>query len=98
MLVKIHDAYRMIVAICDSDLYGKKFEDDKRSLDLGGEFFKGEENTPEDVRQIIDDAVKEDAIFNLVGEEICNLALDMELVQEEGISRISGVPVALILL
>lgn len=98
MLVKIHDAYRMIVAICDSDVYGRVLQGDSKQLDLSGDFFKGEEQTADDLRIIIDDAAKEDAIFNVVGEESCNLCLDMDIIQEEGIVRIDGVPVAMVLL
>ena len=39
MLVKIHKSYRNVVAVCDSDLIGKKFEEDKFQLDLKESFY-----------------------------------------------------------
>lgn len=98
MLVKIHDAYRMIVAVCDSNIYGKKFEEGNLQIDLGGTFFQGEENSPEDVKEVLLDAVKEDAMFNFVGEESCALAVKLKIIMPENILRIQGVPVAMSLL
>jgi hypothetical protein len=98
MLVKIHDAYRMIVAVCDSDLYGKKFEEENKQIDLSGEFFKGEENSVEDVEEIMIDAMKDDAMFNLVGRESCNVAIRLGIIEEENILYVQGVPIAMSLL
>ncbi len=98
MLVKIHKAYRVAVAICDSDLIGKKFEEGDRQLDLTGDFFKGEEKTKEEVKKLIEDTLKEDASYNLIGEESCNLAKECGLIKEGSILHIHGVPVALYLL
>ena len=98
MLVKIHEAYRMVVAVCDSDIYGKKFEDGDRQIDLTGDFFKGEEKNLIETREILEDSVKEDATFNFVGKEACALAVELELIDEEHILKIQDVPVALALL
>ncbi len=98
MLVKIHDAYRVVVAICDTDLYGRKLEEGKMQLDLSADFFKGEEKTKDEVREIIMDMKKEDATFNIVGEKSVNLALEEGVIKSEGIIKIEGVPVALVLL
>ena len=43
MFVKIHKSYRTVVAICDSNLVGKKFEEGKRQLDVKESFYRGEE-------------------------------------------------------
>ena len=42
ILIKIHMSYRNVIAVCDEDLLGKKFEDEKRQLDIKEGFFKGE--------------------------------------------------------
>lgn len=98
MLVKIHEAYRLVVAVCDSDLYGQKFEEGNKQIDLTGDFFKGEEKNLEQTREILEDTVKEDATFNFVGKEACALAVELELIDEEHILRIQDVPIALALL
>lgn len=98
MLVKIHDAYRMIVALCDSNLYGKKFEEGNLQIDLSGPFFQGEENSEEEVKEILLDSVKEDAMFNFVGEESCALAAKLGIIFPENILKIQGVPIAMSLL
>ncbi len=98
MLVKIHEAYRMVVAVCDSDIYGKRFEEGDKQIDLTGDFFKGEEKNLEQTREILEDCVKEDATFNFVGKEACALAVQLELIDEEHILKIQDVHVALALL
>ncbi len=97
MLVKIHKSYRDIVAICDSELLGKKFEEGKMQLEIG-EFFNGEEKTEQEILEIIEDFIREDATFNIVGEKAVEIALKAGLTNEKGIKKIQGVPVALVLL
>lgn len=98
MLVKIHESYRTVVSICDKELLGKKFEEGNRQLDLTGEFFKGDEQTEEQVKEIIEDMRKEDATFNIVGERACKTALDTNLVTKSAIFRIQNIPIALVLM
>ena len=40
MLIKIHRAYRDVVAICDSELIGKRFEEGKFQLEIKEDFFR----------------------------------------------------------
>lgn len=98
MIVKIHEAYRNVVAICDSDLLGKKFEEGKLFLDLSGSFFMGDERSEEEVREIIEDQKREDATFNIAGKRACEIALELGIIDEEGVTRIQGIPVALVLI
>lgn len=97
MLIKIHKATRLAVAICDSNLIGKKFEEGRKQLDLTGKFFAGEEKTEEEVADLIDFYRMEDACFDIVGNKSCEIALKKELISEEGISNVNGVPFALVL-
>lgn len=100
MLVKIHSAYRDVIAICDKALIGKRFEsnDRKMQLDLTGNFFKGEEKTRQEVENIIRIGMREDAVFNIVGPRSCELAKELGLIDEKGIKTIEGVPFVLSLL
>ncbi len=38
--IKIHKSYRYVVAICDSNLVGKQFEQNKFQLDVKENFFQ----------------------------------------------------------
>ncbi len=98
MLVKIHKSYRDVVAICDSDLIGKKFEEDKFQLDLTTQFFRGDEKTEEETLNIIRDMATEDATFNIIGEKSVALAIKSEIITENAVKKIQGIPFTLILL
>lgn len=98
MLVKIHNSYRNVVAICDSNLIGKTFEEGKKYLFVNPNFYQGEEKDEKQVLEIIEKGSAEDYTFNIVGEESVNLALKSGIIREEGVTRIQGTPIALILL
>jgi hypothetical protein len=98
MFVNIIKTYRDVVAICDSELIGKKFEEGNFQLDVKESFFKGEETSEEKLREILNDLCKEDATFNIVGKESVRIALEEGIIPEEAIKKIQGVPFALVLL
>lgn len=98
MLVKVIKGYRDIVTICDSNLIGKRFEENNFQLDLQKEFFKGEETSEKEVIQIIQKMLKEDASFNIVGKNSINIAIKEGIISKQGIKEIQGIPFALILL
>ena len=98
MIVKIIRSYRDIVAICDSELLGKKFEQGKYQLDVKESFFKGDETNEEKTIEIMKDMVKEDSTFYIVGEESVNIALKAGIIKKEEIGKIDNIPFALILL
>lgn len=98
MLVKIHKSYRDIVAICDSELIGRIFEEGNFQLDVKESFFKGNEKTRHEVLEIMHDMAREDATFNIIGKESTDLALEAGIIRKEGIRKIQGIPFALVLL
>ena len=98
MNVKIHKTYRDVIAICDSDLIGKKFEQDNFQLDIKESFYKGEEKTKQEIIQIMQNMSREDSTFNIVGEESVNCAIEAGIISRGGIKKIQGVPFALVLL
>jgi hypothetical protein len=98
MLVKIHEACRTIVSICDSTLLEKTFEEGAKALNITKSFYGGEEKNQEEVLQIMEDYSANDATFNIVGKESTSLALKCGLVKKEGITSIQGIPIALVLL
>lgn len=97
MLVKIHESIRKIVAICDSELLGRKFEDDKRQIEVNEQFYSGDKKSELEVLEIIKDAAEEDAAFNIVGERAVKVALKVGIINKEGIIKIQGIPHALVL-
>lgn len=98
MFVKIHNSYRDVITICDSELIGKKFEEDKFQLDVKENFFKGEKIDEEKVINMMKNMLKEDSTFNIIGEKSVNAALKAGIISKEGIKKIQGIPFALILL
>ena len=90
MIVKVHRTAdgRKVVAICDSDLIGKKFEEKNLQLDLSSNFYKGEEKSEEDVKEL----VKEPCIVNVVGQKSIDCLLELGIVEKESIIKIDNVP------
>ena len=98
MLVKIHNSYRSIIAVCDTNLLGKTFEEGNRQIVINPNFFQGEEKTEQDILKLMQDAAAEDSTFNIVGKESVKTALKAGIIKKSGIMKIQGVPVALVLL
>ena len=98
MLVRIIKSYRDVVAVCDSNLLGKKFEDGKFQLDVKESFFKGEETSYSQAVKIMQNFSREDATFNIIGKEAVNAALKAGIISEESVGKIQGVPFALVLI
>ena len=98
ILLRIHESYRWVVAVCDSDVFGRKLIDEKRVLDISGDFFKGKGMSENDARDEIMRCSREDATFNFVGKRSVKLAKKLGIVKDEGVIEIDGIPVALVLL
>ena len=96
--VKIHKSRRNIVAICDSDLLGKKFEEGIAQLDIRENFFKEKLVTPQEALQIMKREAREDSSFNIIGKESIKLAKQAKIINEQGIAYIQNIPYALVLL
>ena len=98
MFVKIHRSYRKVVAICDSELVGKKFEEGKMQLDVRENFFKGEKFDKEKVVEIMKSERADDSTFNIVGKKAVKLALENGIIGNGNIGKVEGIPFALVLL
>lgn len=98
MFIKIHKSYRDVIALCDSDIIGKKFEEEKFQLDLKESFYKGEEISQEKALELLKDFGKEDATFNIVGKKSIRAALKAGVIEEKGVGKIEGIPFALVLM
>ncbi|MEX2017235.1 MAG: DUF424 family protein [Candidatus Pacearchaeota archaeon] len=98
MFVRVIKSYRDVVAICDSNLLGKIFEEGEFQLDVKENFYKGEEMTEEQVLDIITRMAREDAIFNIVGKQAIALAVLSGIITGEGIQTIQSIPFAMVLM
>jgi len=98
MFIKIHKSYRTVVALCDSNLIGKLFEEGLKQLDVRESFYKGEEKPKEEIVRILKFQKGEDATFNIVGPESIEVAKEAGIINEDSISETDGIPYALSLL
>ena len=98
--IKIHNAYRNIVAACDSELLGKKFVDEKTGmqLDVKESFYNEEEVSEDKAVKILKNAGSDDATFNIIGQRAIECALKAGIIDKKGIIKIKGIPHALGLL
>jgi len=98
MFIKIIKSYRDTVAVCDSSILGKKFEQGNFQLDLKESFYKGDEVSEEKAIEIMKKMSTEDATFNIAGQESIDAALKAGVISQESIGKINGIPFALVLL
>lgn len=98
MFVNIIKSYRDVVAICDKELIGKKFEEGKFQLDLKESFYKGKEVDEQKALEIIQNMSAEDATFNIVGEKSVQTAISAGIINENSVGEIDGVKFALVLM
>ena len=98
MLVNVIKSYRNVIAICDTNLLGKTFEQGEKQIFVKESFYKGEERTPEETINIMKDMTKEDSTFNIVGEQSIETALKAKIISKKHIKKIKDIPYALVLL
>jgi len=96
MWVKIHkSSSRAVIAICDNDLLGKKFEQDIRELNIRESFFKGTQMSKEEILNLMR-AESSTATFNIIGKDSINVAIQAGIIEKEAIKRIKNVPFIII--
>lgn len=105
MIINIIRSYRDVVAVCDSELLGRKFEEPSgevvKQLDVKENFYKGKEGrevSGDELIKLMKAMSREDATFNIVGEKSVNAALDAGIISKENVGYIQGIPFVLVLL
>lgn len=98
VLIKIHENYRKIVAICDPELLGKKLEEGKLQLNVNDFFYSGKEYDEAKALKILENAKQDDACFNFVGKNAIDLGIKLSIIDKNCVLRIQGIPHALSLL
>lgn len=90
MIVNVHKTAdgKKIVAICDSNLLGKKFEENGLQLDLTVDFYKGSELSEEETRKVIKNAY----IINVIGEESILFLAKERIIDKDNIIKIKKIP------
>ena len=78
----------ILLAACDRELLGKKFEEGELQIDVKREFYF-ESYVSE--RTFLN-SMKIATIANLVGERVVNLAIQEGYIDENNVIRIDGVP------
>lgn len=97
-IVKIHKTYRWVLAVCDKEIQGQKFIKDKKQLDTSTRFFQGEQVNSQELKDIINKAIKEDATFYIIGNKSVDFFKKMKIISDHGIKNLCGVDYALVLL
>ena len=78
----------LLLAACDEELIGKKFDDGKYHLDISRKFYAGEQTTKEGLKKFLE----ESTIANLVGKETIKCAIELGLVDPDCVIKIKGIP------
>lgn len=97
MYIKIHEAYRLIVALCDSNILGKKFEEGNIQLDVSERFYKGEELEKKEIIELIKKYARDDATFIIAGKEAVKTAIEAGIIDKSAPKKIAGIPHVLVL-
>lgn len=98
MLIKIIKTYRDVIAVCDKELIGKRFEEGKFQLEVKENFFNGDETSKEKAIEIMKQMSMKDSTFNIIGEKSVNTAIKAGIISIEQIKKIRGIPFALVLM
>jgi len=98
MFARVIKSYRNVAVFCDEDLIGKNFEEGEFKLDIKEDFYKGESVSIQRAREIMNDMSREDATFNIVGEDATKTAIEEEIIKSEDVKKIQDVPYAMVLL
>ena len=76
-----------LLAIADSNIIGKKFEENGMVLHVDENFYSGKKCTVEEIKELAENA----DIINAVGENTVKSLVDCEIVDEKMILKIQGV-------
>tara|TARA_Y100000294_G_C8429258_1_gene286114 strand:+ start:233 stop:544 length:312 start_codon:yes stop_codon:yes gene_type:complete len=92
LIVKKHISHegKIIIAICDKDLLGKKFEQGELQLDLTSNFYKGDLVNEDEIKKILKNA----HLMNIVGENSINFVVNNGFIKKENILKIDNIPYA----
>jgi hypothetical protein len=79
------------IACCDEELLNKVITEGNLRLDIGSAFFGGDLLSIDRAIEIL----REASNFNIVGENIINLAIAQKILPKEGVRKINKIPMAM---
>ena len=89
LVVKTHSSQQgKLICITDASLIGKKFEDEKKQLDLSSNFYKGEQKSPEIIEKMLTSSYL--AIFS--GKESIEFGKKLGIIDDDSVLDICGIP------
>jgi hypothetical protein len=89
-LKKYKSGKELLVAVCDCDILGKRFEEGALHIDVCEEFFGREKTEPDEIKR----ALRSATIANFVGIHSVDFAISLGYVDRENVLMIDGVPCA----
>ena len=88
MLAKKHEfEYKILLAVCDKEHFGKKFEEGELCFIVSEKFYGGNEVKEEELLEMI----KEADSVNLFGNKCVSVAIKNGLVSEKSVKKIKGI-------
>jgi len=97
MWVKIHSSSRKVIAVCDEDLLGKKFEQGIKQLQVTESFYKGEKMQKEELITLLRYEFKDGSTFNIVGKESIQTAIEAGITNKDSQMKVKNIPFILII-
>jgi hypothetical protein len=91
-LRKIKYQETQMINICDLNLIGKEINQGDFNINISRDYFYSEEITKEDAIKIL----KSSSIINLVGKDIVDLALSLNLAKKNSVKIIENIPFLMI--
>lgn len=91
-LRKIKYQETQMINICDLNLIGKEINQGDFNISISKDYFYSEEITKEDAIKVL----KSSSIINLVGKDIVELALSLNLAKKNSVKTIENVPFLMI--
>ena len=79
------------VACCDETLLNHIFTEGNLRIEINSNFFGGDLLSIDQALEIL----KEASYFNIVGENIINKAIDLQLLPKDGVRKINNIPMAI---
>ena len=79
------------IACCDEELLNKVFTEGNLRLEVGSSFYGGDLLSIDKAIEIL----REASSFNIVGENITNLAITQKILPKEGVRKINKIPMAM---
>ena len=91
-LRKIKYQETQMINICDLNLIGKEINQGDFNISISKDYFYSEEITKEDAIKVLESS----SIINLVGKDIVDLALSLNLAKKNSVKIIENVPFLMI--